>query len=179
MNEQITVNLNNLTEEEREQFKKLLGKGSKELSKGSRVWKPEKQERYYYTDGYANVAADNWDDYEVDIDRLNVGNVFRTSEEAEFALEKTKVKAELERYALEHNETLREKWDREGTYQHYSIVFDHEKNKIEITNAYFLQEESTTYFTSKEIAYNAIKAVGRDRLLKYLFSVDCEEEAND
>lgn len=96
-----------------------------------------------------------------------------------FALERAKVKAELKRYALEHNETLREKWDREGTYQHYSIVFDNEKKKIATTNAYFLQEESTTYFTSREIAYNAIKSVGKDRILKYLFDVDCEEETND
>lgn len=44
---------------------------------------------------------------------------------------------------------------------------------------YFLQEESTTYFTSREIAYNAIKSVGKDRILKYLFDVDCEEETND
>lgn len=175
MNEQITVNLNNLTEEEREQFKTLLEKGNRE----SRVWKPEDREKYYYIDGYSCVADDTWEGLEVDIDRLNIGNAFKTKEETKIALERAQVKTELERYALEHNETLREKWDREGTYQHYSIVFDHEKNKIEITNAYFLQEESTTYFTSKEIAYNAIKAVGRDRLRKYLFSVDCEEEAND
>lgn len=30
MNEQITIHLDNLTEEEREQFKKLLEKGNKE-----------------------------------------------------------------------------------------------------------------------------------------------------
>lgn len=175
MNEQITVNLNNLTEEEREQFKNLLEKANKE----SRVWKPEDREKYYYIDGYSCVAEDTWEGLEVDIDRFDIGNAFKTKEEAKIALERARVKTELERYALEHNETLREKWDREGTYQHYSIVFDNETKKISTTNAYFLQEESTTYFTSREIAYNAIEAVGKDRILKYIFGVDCEEEAND
>ena len=38
MNEQITIHLDNLTEEEREQLKKLLSKASEEPSKESRVW---------------------------------------------------------------------------------------------------------------------------------------------
>ena len=48
MNEQITIHLDNLTEEEREQFTKLLSKASEESSKGSRVWKPENNEEYYF-----------------------------------------------------------------------------------------------------------------------------------
>lgn len=175
MNEQITVNLNNLTEGEREQFKKLLEKANKE----SRVWKPKKIDQYYYINDFTDVCTDTWQEAGADYKRFKIGNVYKTREEVCFALERAKVKAELKRYALEHNETLREKWDREGTYQHYSIVFDNEKKKIATTNAYFLQEESTTYFTSREIAYNAIKSVGKDRILKYLFDVDCEQETND
>ena len=47
MNEQITVNLNNFTEEEREQFKKLVDKGRGKSSRESCVWKPKKGEVYY------------------------------------------------------------------------------------------------------------------------------------
>ena len=175
MNEQITIHLDNLTEEERKQFTKLLGKASEEPSKESCVWKPEDREKYYYIDGYSCVVEDTWEGLEVDIDRFDIGNAFKTKEEAKIALERAQVKTELERYALEHNETLREKWDREGTYQHYSIVFDHEEKKIATIDAYFLQEESTTYFTSREIAYNAIEAVGEERILKYIFGVEVEE----
>lgn len=171
MNEQITIHLDNLTEEEREQFKKLLEKANKE----NRVWKPEDREKYYYIDGYSCVVEDTWEGLEVDIDRFDIGNAFKTKEEAKIALERARVKTELQRYALEHNETLREKWDREGTYQHYSIVFDNEEKKIVTTDAYFLQEGSTTYFTSREIAYNAIEAVGEERILKYIFGVEVEE----
>lgn len=181
MNEQITVNLNNFTYEEREQFKKLLKKGNKELSKKRSIWipDPEKQERYYYIGGYADVAADNWDNYEVDRNRLNIGNVFRTSEEALFTLEKAKVKAELERYASEHNDPAKEAWD--GKNYHFEIVCGYLSEKcISVsTNTDNFRGESITYFTSKEIALDAIKAVGRERILKYLFDVDCEEGEND
>lgn len=179
MNEQITVNLNNFTKEEREQFKKLLNKGSGEPSKERSVWKPEKHERYYYIDGYGNVAADNWDDYEVDIDRLNVGNVYRTGEEAKIELERLKVKAGLGRYALEHNDPEKEAWD--GNNSHFSIVHEAlSEESIRVSRTLGAGcDESVTYFTSKEIAEGAIKSVGKDRILKYLFGVDCEEETND
>lgn len=92
MNEQIIVNLNNLTEGEREQFKKLLEKANKE----NRVWKPEDREKYYYIDGYSCATEDSWEGLEVDIDRFDIGNAFKTREEAEIALERARVKAELQ-----------------------------------------------------------------------------------
>lgn len=36
--------------------------------------------------------------------------------------------------------------------------------------------ESVTYFTSKKNAENAIKEIGEERIMKYLFGVDCEED---
>lgn len=175
MNEQITVNLNNFTNEERELFTKLLRKASEEPSKESRAWKPKKIDQYYYINDFTDVCTDTWQEAGADYKRFKIGNVYKTREEAEIALERAKVTAELKRYALEHNETLRERWNKEGTYQHYNIVFDHAKNKIATTNAYFLQEGSATYFTSEEIAYNAIEAVGKDRILKYIFGIEVEE----
>ena len=104
MNEQFTVNLNNLTEEEREQFTKLLGKASEEPSKESRVWKPENNEEYYFINDFAAADTDIWGDSYIDHKRFEIGNVYKTKEEVCFALERAKVKAELKRYALEHNE---------------------------------------------------------------------------
>ena len=175
MNEQIIVNLNNLTEGEREQFKKLLEKANKE----NRVWKPEDREKYYYIDGYSCATKDSWEGLEVDIDRFDIGNAFKTREEAEIALERARVKAELQKYALEHNDPEKEAWD--GNNFHFEIACGYlSKECICVsTNTGPYRGESITYFTSKEIAEGAIKSVGKDRILKYLFGVDCEEETND
>ena len=162
MNEQITVNLNNLTEEEREQFKTLVDKGRGKSSRESCV-----------------SIADFWNNVYVDKDRWKIGNIFKTEKEADFAKEKAKVKRELERYALEHNDSEKEAWD--GNNFHFEIACGYlSKECICVsTNTGPYRGESITYFTSKEIAEGAIKSVGKDRILKYLFGVDCEEETND
>ena len=169
MNEQITVNLNNLTEEEREQFKNLLEKANKE----SRVWKPEDREKYYYIDGYSCVVEDTWEGLEADIDRFDIGNAFKTKEEAKIALERARVKTELERYALEHNDPEKEGWDLEN--RHFGLLLKHDTKDIGRSDLRIFQDESTTYFTSASIARDAIEAVGRERILKYIFGVEVEE----
>lgn len=74
------------------------------------MWKPEDREKYYYIDGYSCATEDSWEGLEVDIDRFDIGNAFKTREEAEIALERARVKAELQKYALEHNDPEKEAW---------------------------------------------------------------------
>lgn len=100
MNEQIIIHLDNLTEEEREQFTKLLGKASEEPSKESRVWKPKKIDQYYYINDFTDVCTDTWQEAGADYKRFEIGNVYKTREEACFALERAKVKAELKKIRI-------------------------------------------------------------------------------
>lgn len=81
MNEQIIIHLDNLTEEEREQFTKLLGKASEEPSKESRVWKPKKIDQYYYINDFTDVCTDTWQEAGADYKRFKIGNVYKTREE--------------------------------------------------------------------------------------------------
>ena len=173
MNEQITIHLDNLTEEEREQFTKLLSKASEEPSKESRVWKPENNEGYYFINDFATADTDIWGDSYIDHKRFEIGNVYKTREEVCFALERAKVKAELKRYALEHNDPEKEAWNNDNG--HYMIAFNHRVNDLFITRGYYIEEESATCFTSAPIARDAIEAVGRERILKYIFGVEVEE----
>lgn len=173
MNEQITVNLNNLTEEEREQFKTLVDKGRGKSSRESCVWKPKKGEVYYYINDYNVSIADFWNNVYVDKDRWKIGNIFKTEKEADFAKEKAKVKRELERYALEHNDP-----DYSGN-DYYYIIMNTGVKDTSVLEYWKAKVEGATHFTSEKIAKDAIEAVGKYRILKYLFGVDCEEEAND
>lgn len=170
MNEKTTVDMKKLTSTERERLIELAGKAGIDLDKVSCVWKPEKKEYYYYVDSCNCVDRDNWDGIDVDEGRLNIGNVFKTEQEAYFVAVRQKVKAELQRYALEHNDPEKESWNNANC--HYSIVFDHMTNNLSIIQGYYLEEESTTHFTSKEIAREAITTIGRKRIAKYLFNVE-------
>lgn len=173
MNEQIIIHLDNLTEEEREQFTKLLGKASEEPSKESRVWKPKKIDQYYYINDFTDVCTDTWQEAGADYKRFEIGNVYKTREEACFALERAKVKAELKRYALEHNDPEKEAWDLKN--RHFGLTLKHDTKDIGQTDLRIFQDESATCFTSAPIARDAIGAVGRERILKYIFGVEVEE----
>lgn len=98
---------------------------------------------------------------------FNLGNCFKTQEEAEFALEKQKVYMQLKRYAIEHNE-FKLDWNDEDQCK-WCIGF--ECGTLCVYDYYIFQELNQIYFTSYEIARNAIQKIGEDRIKKYLFEV--------
>lgn len=169
MNEQITVNLNNLTEEEREQFKTLVDKGRGKSSRESCVWKPKKGEVYYYINDCNVSIADFWNNVYVDKDRWKIGNIFKTEKEAEFAREKKKVEVELERYAREHNGSIR-------SDSFYLLYNNKSGEKLDYDVWSTCKPQGGVQFTSKQLVFDAIEAIGKDRILKYIFGVESEGE---
>lgn len=166
-NNNITVNMENLSQEERSTLLSLIEKANKPKNK---AWKPEKDEKYYYSYSYGSIEQDTYHDNNVDTyvhkNRYAIGNCFKTREEAEFAIERQKVITELKRYAMEHNE---EKIDwNNGKQIKYSLSYQHNKNMILIDCCYSSQCCSI-FFTSEEIAIAAIKEIGEERLKKYYF----------
>lgn len=156
-------NLDNLTEKEKETFSRLVEKSNKK----SKVFKPAYRQGYFYIDTVRDVGSQKWDDDGYDNACYELGNCFETRKQAEFAIEKQKVYMELKRYALEHNEGVID-W------------FNSEQIKFSITGAYLtgykvklrvlpskgLRDLNSIYFTSEEIAKNAIKEIGEDRIKK-------------
>ena len=53
-------------------------------------WEPDDGDIYYFLDDIGGVDYDEWNDVEVDANRYNFGNCFRTEEEAEAMAEKVK-----------------------------------------------------------------------------------------
>lgn len=164
-NTTITLNMNNLTEQERQQLLKLVEKGN-----GNKVWKPKRGERYFTVFGEGNVFENTWTDRNEDATRYSIGNCFKTIEEAELALEKTKALAELRRYAEVYNEEEID-WNNKRQLK-YCIVFDHVKNNFNFSDCSYWEYLNMVYFTSEEIAQNAIDEIGEDRIKKYLFGVE-------
>lgn len=161
-NNNITVNMENLSQEERSTLLSLIEKANKPKNK---VWKPESDEMYYYScsDGFIKEAT--WDNINVDKNRYAIGNCFKTKEEAEFALERQKVITELKRFALEHNEKDIDWSDGKPKWLIYS-----NRNHLGVKYVNLLKENNI-YFTSEKITQAAIKEIGEERLKKYYFEV--------
>ena len=49
---------------------------------------PSAGDTYYYIKATADVSCDTWDDHEIDKKRLAIGNIYKTKEEAESALDR-------------------------------------------------------------------------------------------
>lgn len=159
----------NLTNDETKTIEKLAKKAS---AKKSKVFKPRYGEEYYSLDNSGNPFRAKCLNDGAD-GNYAIGNCFATIKEAEFAAGKQKVLTELKRYALEHNEGEIDWKNREQ--MKYSIVLlgRHSPNVCSLTifETNSFSDIGQIYFSSREIAENAIEAVGAERIKKYLFGV--------
>ena len=165
MENNITVNMENLSEEEREQLMKIIKKSNGCKRK---VWKPECDKNYWIINGF-RVVNSSWHNDNVDYRRYEIGNCFKTEKEAKFALEKLKVEAELRRFAEENNECEIDWTDRKQNK--WLICYNYDSKNIDTGYDNTLRTHYI-YFSSKEIAKQAIKHIGEERLKKYYFRIE-------
>ena len=159
------MGIKNLTEAEEKEFYRLVGKmNGEETDKDVKVKKPEIGTRYFYLDSVGDIVNAVWDDNA----RWDLGNVFLTEKEIVFAIEKRKVEVELERYAKEHNNpTIKDS---------YCIYYNEEDKKLDYDAWACGKAQGMVVFKSKQLVFDAINEIGRDRILKYIFGVESEGE---
>lgn len=167
MNENFTVNLDNFTQEEKENFLKLVEKGNKYCAKR---WRGKKNDTYYYFSGGYRLfdtveSEDNYDD-----NNYQFGNYFKTLDEAKFAREKQYVYQQLKDYAAEHN-TKEINWNN-YSLDKFCIAYDYQDNDLFIDVMQITKYPNTVYFTSEKIVENAIKEIGEDKIKYYLFGIE-------
>lgn len=154
-----------LTAEQEKQIKVYLG------IKEPKVWEPDDGETYFCLLSDGSVESSAYIKSLLfcagDVNRYAIGNCFKTKKEAEFAAEQLKVYTELKRYAAEHNDGEID-WSNPGSAK-YFIRYHNDSKELFIDFNTINQNILTVYFTSIQIAKNAIKAVGEDRIKKYLF----------
>lgn len=171
--EEIKVNLENLTNEERETLLKLVEKGNKTNKKRERL------EIYccigndggivYQNDHYFN-NNDDYDDIKYNEFHYRFGNYFKTKEEAEFARKKRLIYQQLKDYALNHNT---KEIDLNNNIQHkWFMRYDNVCKKMRYYCMTSLLHMHQIYFTSEKIARDAVEEIGEDNIKKYLFGVN-------
>lgn len=165
-NNTLQINMNNLTDEERNTLLSLVKKSNEPKSK---VWKPKFGLVYYFISNNGEIEATNCIESIADEERFVFGNCFKTEDEAKFALEKLKVITELKRFAIEHNEGEIDWSDSEQ--KKYYIYYSCHINRTDIDFTTQMRE-NIVYFTSQEIATQAIQEIGEERLKKYYFEVN-------
>lgn len=166
------MGIKNLTEAEEKEFYRLVGKmNGKEPDKKQdvKVKKPQYGDTVYYINYIGRIRKRTWINDEDDLDMWELGNIFFTEEEAEFAREKKKVEVELERYAKEHNAPTLE--------DEYFILYDEYNEELDYDVWADYIPQGAVVFASKQLVFDAIESIGRDRIIKYIFGgVESEGE---
>lgn len=165
------MGIKNLTEAEEKEFYRLVGKmNGKEPDKKQdvKVKKPQYGDTVYYIDYIGRIRKRTWINDEYALDMWELGNIFFTKKEAEFAREKRKVEVELERYAKEHNAPTLE--------DEYFILYDEYNEELDYDVWADYIPQGAVVFASKQLVFDAIEAVGKERILKYIFGVESEGE---
>ena len=135
--------------------------------KESKVWKPKHNERYYFFD-YGGTSRDRFIS-SVDEMRNELGNCFKTFEEAEFARDKQIFLTKFERYLRENED---EPVDYSNQQQNkYYITFIHSHKKICVDVWMRIQTQGSILTTSEEVLEQFIKDNEQD-IKKYMFGVE-------
>ncbi len=122
---------------------------------------PRLYDKYYFHGSWGDVSVCKFLGDAVDKGRFAIGNYFKTEEDAEFAVERLKVIAELKKFArpFKHGE------------DNYYCYFDFDLNDVSLIKEKFYPSGNILFFDSKKTAQQAIAAVGEDRIKKYYFGV--------
>ena len=123
---------------------------------------PQDGDDYCYTTMLGRVCHGSWDNLNSETSMLELGNIYRTEEEAEFAVEKLKVESELRKFSRPFK----------GDEYNYFIQINSSHNNIVVDSDDCYQTQGTIYFESTTIANEATDTVGADRIKKYIFGVE-------
>lgn len=140
-----------LTKEQMEQF-------GIEVKENKR-WRASSRGGYWFVnaDNLVDMAQEGYDIY--DDFRYYFHNYFQTREEVETYARVLETEMLLKKYADEHNGEF-------GDCRFYLIRPKTANELIELT--YYNCRSRTIFFSSREIAQNAIKEIGKDRIIEYL-----------
>ena len=130
------------------------------IEKPKTVWDLKEGDTYYVISGYGEVLETTWK-YNIDSNSRKIGNAFLTKEESEFEVERRKVETEMIRLGGRRNF----KFDGDN----YGIYYCDGLNVVYYCNTMY---QGLIYFDTVKEAHDAIKEIGKNKIIKYVFGVE-------
>ena len=133
-------------------------------------WKPEMGDTYYAIVSSGELASDLWGGDRVDRDRLALGDVYRTREEAEQIVKNRKVHVELQELADRawdySGEVL--DWDKLGQNKYRTCLYFQHPSKLTWSIAGNSIDGCAVYFPTEQSLKAAWDTIGHDRMIAYV-----------
>lgn len=145
-------------------------KKKKENKSLNKRWRGKDGDRYWFvkSDGKPNwVYEYNKDEYDKNTDNFHYDthNYFQTEDKAQKYANVLETERQLKKFADEHNDKIdwsninQEKW---------CLYYNCKYYKVDITNLCWSRDARIIYFSSEEIAEQAIDTIGTDKIKEYL-----------
>lgn len=117
-----------------------------------KVWEPTGGEDYYWLAGIGSVNRENMSTDRIDRSRIELGNYFKTQEQAEQARDFTLAMAKLRK----QTKGFKPDWGN-GYEEKYSIIYSH--MNWEIDSRLMMLHPGQVYFRTKEDALTALNSL--------------------
>lgn len=136
------------------------------IEKPKTVWDLEKGDTFYVIDSDGDVMKGTWvgNRFENNCRKREIGNIFLTKEEALFEAERRKVEAEM----LQLGGRRKMKRDEDNYY----ISYDEKTGNFAYLMRIWVNVQGLIFFDTYVDVDKAVKAIGEDRIKKYIFGVE-------
>ena len=145
-----------------EEINKLIEEFETRLKVMKEEYNQDWNAEYFYIASTGDIYSNHWVQDESDTKSYEIGNVFKTKEEALFEVEKRKVLHELKQlgreFILDHDNWL------------FYLKGNQEIDCTAYQNIQFPQ--GSLYFDTESELWEAINTVGLQRIKKYLFGIE-------
>ena len=134
------------------------------VEKPKSVWELKDGDECFFITDAGNVFSVTWDNWNVQIEKRKLGNVFLTKDEAEFERERRKIETEMLR--------LGGKRKAEQGKANWFLEYRPASAGIEALWSSYEMDQGVIYFESEEKAKKVVETIGEDRIKKYIFGVE-------
>lgn len=147
------------------ELKSEVEKEEKENKITNKRWRAEEGHKYWFVDGDGKPKW--WHENSRDIDGFyyDTHNYFQTEEEARRYAKVLETERQLKKFADEHNGEI--DWSNVDKYK-YILYYSYIANRVSINSVSSLRDARVIYFSSKEIAEQAIDEIGEEKIKAYL-----------
>lgn len=148
------------------ELEKQLAALKTEIEKENKRWRSKENWDIYWL--VCSNGEPNWS-YELNRDsdsfRYDTHNYFQTEEEAQKYAKVLETERQLKKFADEHNDVI----DWSNINQHkWCLYYNYKYYRVDIGNPCWSKDARTIFFSSKEIAEQAIDEIGEDKIKEYL-----------
>lgn len=148
-----------------QQIATLKAEVGKEEKDPNKRWKAEEGGMYWSVLGAVQLDWRHEYNKNIDIFNYDTHNYFQTEEEAQKYASVLETERQLKKFADEHNDKI--DWNDNNSVKSY-LCYNYNAYSICIDSVWAIREPRVIYFSSKEIAKQAIDEIGTEEIKEYL-----------